>query len=93
MNAKRSGRRRTGRSQENIDAVQNVLENNPDGVSCQINGLGLPSATFNRIVRIDLKWHPYRIQRRHELKAADFARRTEFCEWFLQKTEPLLIAP
>lgn len=82
---KHSGRRKTGRSQENIDAVQAVLENNPSGLSCRVNTLGLPSATFNRIVRIDLRWHPYKMQVRHQLKPGDFARRTAFCEWFLEK--------
>ena len=54
-------RKRTGRSQENIDIVQEELINNPDGISCQRNNSGLPSATFNHIVRVDLKWHPYKI--------------------------------
>ena len=57
-NLKNSGRKRTGRSQDNIDAVQEELINNPDDVTCRINNLGLPSATSNRIVRIDLTWHP-----------------------------------
>ena len=35
--------------QHNVDAVQNELINNPDGVSCRVNNLGLPSATFNLI--------------------------------------------
>ena len=66
-NQKTSGRKHTGRSQDNIDAVQEELINNPDGVTCWVNNLGLSSATFNRIVKIDLKWHPYKIQRRHQL--------------------------
>ena len=74
-----------GRSQENIDVVQEELINNPDGISCRRNNSGLPSATFNRIVRVDLKWHPYKIQRRHQLIPGDFQRRLQFCEWFLQK--------
>ena len=84
-NLKNSGRKRTGRSQDNIDAVQEELINNPDDVTCRINNLGLPSVTFNRIVRIDLTWHPYKIQRRHQLLAADYQRRRQFSEWFLQK--------
>ena len=60
------------KKKDNIDAVQEELINNPDDVTCRINNLGLPSATFNRIVRIDLKWHPYKIQRRHQLLAADY---------------------
>ena len=81
-NEHNSGRRRTGRTVQNINAVQEALEQNPTGISCRRNGLGLPSACFNRIVRLDLNWHPYRIQVTHELKQEDYARRTRFCEWF-----------
>ena len=65
-NAKNSGRKRRARANKNIDAVHDELIRNPDGVSCRINNLGLTSATFNRIVRIDLKWHPYKIQRQQQ---------------------------
>lgn len=84
-NPNNSGRRRTGRSQENIDEVQEALENNPKEITCRENGLGLTSATFNRICRLDLKWHPYRMTRRHQLKQGDYDRRTAFSEWFLQQ--------
>ena len=84
-NVSNSGRKRTGRSDENVNLVQQALEDHPRDISCRRNGLGLPSATFNRIVKLDLKWHPYRIRRRHELKVNDYARRQQFCEWFLDK--------
>ena len=61
------GRPRSGYSAENIDRVQEPLEEDPRGVVCQRNGLGLSMSTFNRIVRIDLKWHPYKTRVRHEL--------------------------
>ena len=54
MNKGRSGRKRTGRCQENVDMVQEALENIPRGISCRKNGLNLPSATFNSIVSKDL---------------------------------------
>lgn len=79
-----SGRRRTGRSEENIQAVRDQLQENPN-VSARRNGLALPSATFNRITRLDLNWHPYQINVRHELKADDFPRRLNFCQWFNQQ--------
>ena len=85
LNAKNSGRPRTGRSDDNIDLVQTELENNPDGVSCRKNGVGLPPATFNRICRLDLKWHPYRLQHRHELKPEDYDRRLNFARWLINK--------
>ena len=47
INSGRSGRPRTGRSQQNIDRVQQLLIDNPRGVSGRRNGLGLPQATFS----------------------------------------------
>ena len=72
--------------------VREHLQNNPQ-VSARRNGLGLPSATFNRITRLDLRWHPYRIRIRHELKDGDYVRRRNFCEWFSnQKRNPRFLA-
>ena len=66
---KRNSRcRRTGRSRANVDAIRDLLENE-NRVSCRRNTLGLPSSTFNRIVRFDLKWHPYKMHLRHQLQA------------------------
>ena len=79
-----SGRRRTGRSEANIQAVREQLQNNAQ-VSARRNGLGLPSATFNRITRLDLRWHPYQISIRHELRDTDYPRRLNFCQWFNQQ--------
>lgn len=77
----RSGRRRTGRSDANVGAVTQLVANNAR-VSCRNNTLGIPSATFNRIMRLDLRWHPYKIFIRHELKNGDRARRLQFCRRF-----------
>ena len=38
MCSKKSGRRKTSRSQENIDLVQEALEENPTTISSQVNG-------------------------------------------------------
>ena len=56
-----SGRRRTGRSEANVEAVRQRLLEYPTGTSARRNGVGLPSATFNRITRLDLRQHPYRM--------------------------------
>ena len=53
-NEHNSGRRRTGRTVQDINAVQEAIGQNPTGISCRRNGLGLPSACFNRIVRLIL---------------------------------------
>ena len=73
LNKHRSGRRHTARTEENIQAVQDLSNNNqPDGeiiISACRNGLGLSSATFNRITRLDLQFYPYQMIRRHQLWA------------------------
>ena len=81
-NQKNSGRNRTSRTAENLNAVQEVLDENPTGVSCRRNGLGLSPSCFNRIAKIDLNWHPYKIHINHQLKDQDYAERIQFCEWF-----------
>ena len=86
LNKGHSGRRRTTRSVENIDAVRDLLQENPR-VSARRNPLPISHAGFNRITRLDLGWHPYRIHVRHELLAGDFPRRLRFSEWFNQRCE------
>ena len=82
LNKGRSGRRRTGRSVANIEAVRNRLveqqqagEGRAQTISSRRNGLGMPSATFNRITRVDLHFHPYQMIKRHELLPGDQQRR------------------
>jgi len=78
-----SGRHRTARSAANIEAVRQQLEEHPRETSARRNGVGLSRASFNRITRLDLHFHPYRIHVRHELLPPDFPRRQRFTEWLL----------
>lgn len=82
LNKGNSGRRRFVRSPENIQAVRDLLNNNPT-VSIRRNQLELSRSTFSRVVKHDLKWHPYKIHVRHQLKPTDFEKRFTFCRWFL----------
>ena len=68
-----SGRRRTGRSEENIAAVRELLEENPH-VSSRRNPVAVTQSTFNRITRLELRWHPYRMYVRHKLLDTDWPR-------------------
>ena len=86
-NKENSGRRRTGRSPENIAAVRQQLQEHPRGTSARRNGVGIPSATFNRITRLDIQQHPYRSHIRHQLSPGDFARRLAFSRWFVNSTQ------
>lgn len=87
LNKNRSGRRRTGRSNDNIETVRHAVEEAPRYVSARRNGTGIPSATFNRITRLDLRFHPYKIKIRHSLREPDFQRRRNFCGWLLHQFE------
>ena len=84
LNKGNSGRRRSIRTAENIEAVRDVLQQNPH-VSAGRNPVPISSTSFNRITRLDIKWHPYRMHVRHELLAGDFARRLRFSGWFNQR--------
>ena len=90
LNKGRSGRNRTARSAENIEAVRNAIEEArgeaPEiRISCRRNGLGLSSATFNRITRLDLHFNPYQMIRQHQLLPGDLPRQFRFCQWLLDK--------
>ena len=80
-NKGKSGRRRTGRSEENIAAVRELLEENPH-VGSRRNPVAVTQSTFNRITRLELRWHPYRMYVRHELIDTDWPRRLRFSNWF-----------
>lgn len=82
-----SGRIRTGRSEANIAAVRERLDEHPRSTSARRNGVGLPSATFNRITRLDLNEYPYRMHIRHQLLPRDFNRRMEFARWLIGRCE------
>ena len=81
-----SGRRRSARSEENIAAVRELLEQDPH-VSSRRNPIAVSQPTFNRIKRLDLRWHPYRMHVRQELLQNDWPRRLRFSEWFNQRCQ------
>ena len=85
-----SGRRHTGRSEMNIAAVRQQVLEHPRDTSAIRNGTGLPSATFNRITRLDLHQHPYRIHIRHQLTPGDFARRLVLARWLIARCKAVV---
>ena len=78
-----SGRKISVRTDEQIDEIRELLIVNPKVVARR-NGVGISKTTFNKITKYDLKFHPYRIHRRHGLRPNDFPRRERFCHWFLR---------
>ena len=83
---------KTGRTLENINLVLQSLEENGQR-SSRRNGLGLSRCTFNRIVKIDLKFHPYVLIRRQALKQGDpaHAQRLTFCIDLLKQLREILV--
>ncbi|KAF2364965.1 Protein of unknown function DUF4817 [Trinorchestia longiramus] len=84
LNKGRSGRKRTGRSEENVRIVQEALTENLQ-ISARKSGLDVTKSTFNRIITLDLKWHPYKMHMRNKLLDNDLPRRLNFSQWFLQR--------
>ena len=60
LNKDRSGRRRTERTQESINLLQEKLIEDPR-ISIKKNGLDISKSTLNRITKRDLKYHLYKI--------------------------------
>ncbi|KAF2353523.1 hypothetical protein FHG87_015721 [Trinorchestia longiramus] len=56
-------------------------------VSCRKNNSQLSKSSFNRIVKGDLKWFPYKMHLRHQLTDDDYVRRENFVGWFLRKPD------
>ena len=84
-NKSNSGRRRTARNEANIAAVRELLEETPRDVSVRRNAVAVSKSSFNRITRLDIRWHPYRIHVRHELLPNDLPRRLRFANWFNER--------
>lgn len=85
LNQGRSGRLRTARSGQNIATVRGALRANPRS-SCRRNiAPHISRASFNRIVRLDLQWHPYRIQERFALRPGDPIRRMAYAQWMVNR--------
>ena len=64
LNKGNSGRRRTTQTEENIAVVRALLEENPR-VGARRNPINISSSNFNRITKLELRWHPYKMHVRH----------------------------
>ena len=51
-----SRRSRSSVTDENVERIRELFENNPH-VSAQRNGLGLFASSFSRITRKEMRWH------------------------------------
>lgn len=81
-------RRRSARSLENIAAVrENVQETPKLSILRRSQELGLSPSSVWRILHLDLKLHPYKIQLTQELKPNDHLMRRRFANWALENLE------
>ena len=60
LNKGNSGRTRSIRTAAHIEAVRDELQQNPHGSACR-NPVPVPSTSFNRITRLEIGRHPYRM--------------------------------
>ena len=70
MNKEHSGRPKTARSEQNVERVRRSLQRN-GVVSSRRNGMNISRSSFSRIVKQDLRFHPYVLIERQELLPND----------------------
>ena len=76
------GQLSTQRTEGNIEWVRQLIEENPHWY-VRRNGTGLSQSSLHRILKNDIKAHPYKNKIKHQLLEPDFARRMTFCNWLL----------
>lgn len=88
MDNKNPLRQRTGRSLENIAAVnESVAENPKTSIRHRSQQLQISRSTTQRILTKDLHLHAYKIQLTQELKPADHGKRRQFVQWVMEQSE------
>ncbi|CAK1590754.1 unnamed protein product [Parnassius mnemosyne] len=88
MDNKNPLRQRTGRSLENIAAVnESVAENPKTSIRHRSQQLQISRSTTQRILTKDLHLHAYKIQLTQELKPADHGKRWQFVQWVMEQSE------
>lgn len=82
----RSGRPKSVSTEEKIEEVRVLLENNP-GMSLRRTAIqtGVSVGRAHFIAKTMLNLYPYKIKILQELKDKDFAKRVNFAKWFLSK--------
>ena len=84
LDLRKSGRPRSGRSNDNIVAVNGLIKDNPrKSVRRASSELNIPRSTVYRILRFDLEYFPYKIQIRQSLSNKDCDSRLDFARWMM----------
>ena len=78
---RRTGGNRTVRTPENIDRVRDAALRSPNrSVRLRASNLNLSQSTVRRILKEDLKFHPYKLVITQQLLEGDYNQRKLFCE-------------
>lgn len=86
LNLKQAGAARTSRSEDNVMRVSESVRQNPDLSTRKRSAeLGISRSSLRRILKIDLKLHPYKIQLVQELKPNDFNLRKLYAQTMLER--------
>ncbi|KAJ4441574.1 hypothetical protein ANN_11430 [Periplaneta americana] len=88
VNTKHEGLRKIVGTPENIQRVRMALQQSPQrSVRRHTRTLRMSRTFLRRIVKSDLKFHPYRLQVCQELRPEDRQNRLQFCITFLQRVK------
>lgn len=88
VDLKSPGRRRSGRTDQNIALVCDSVAVSPvKSIRRRSQQLGLRYSSVRRILRNDLKFWAYKMQLTQQLKVADHQKRRQFVDWVLRKRQ------
>lgn len=88
VDLKSPGRRRSARTEQNIEVVRDSVAVSPaKSIRRRSQQLRLRCSSVRRILRYDLKCHPYKIQLTQQLKVADHQKRRQFVDWVLRNSQ------
>jgi|UniRef100_A0A2S2QFU9 hypothetical protein len=80
-----NGRNRAIRTLENVDRVRlDTLRSPNHSVRLRAVALGINESSVRRILKIDLAFHPYKIQVCHQLLAGDYQQRINFVQFMIE---------
>lgn len=88
VNKGRSGRRRTARSEENVQAVREAVVRSPrKSIRRLSKESSMHRTSVHRILTTDLQLFPYKIQSQSQLTDEQREKRLQFARWFSEKLE------
>lgn len=88
IHLKKKGSIRSTRTPQNIEKVQEVMERSPHKSIRRLSQeVGVSTSSTYRMLTLDLKLYPYKMQVTQQLKEKDKAARLEFAQWFVKKCD------